>query len=213
MADIIKTNIDLNTQLKTEKLVEDYVRTQRLKNIKNAAVVIIDNKTHKVITYVGSSNFYDTTDGGQVNGANAVRQPGSTLKPLLYAMCFDEGLLTPKTVMTDVAVNYEGYAPENYDEKFNGYVTVEYALEHSLNIPAVKSLQLLGHEKLIQKLSNCNFKQIQKDQRKLGLVDDIGGCGTTLEELTGLFSAFANDGIYISPSFIQNDTHSAESTM
>ena len=63
-----------------------------------------------------------------MNGANAVRQPGSTLKPLMYAMCFDEGLLTPKTVMTDVAVNYDGYAPENYDEKFNGYVTVEYCI-------------------------------------------------------------------------------------
>ena len=136
--------------------------------------MIIDNKTHKVITYVGSSDFNDTTDGGQVNGANAVRQPGSTLKPLLYAMCFDEGLLTPKTMMTDVAVNYEGYAPENYDKKFNGYVTMEYALEHSLNIPAVKSLKLLGHEKLIQKLSNCNFKQIQKDQRKLGLSMILG---------------------------------------
>lgn len=204
--DIIKTNIDLNTQLKTEKLVEDYIRTQRLKNIKNAAVVIIDNKTHKVITYVGSSNFKDTTDGGQVNGANAVRQPGSTLKPLLYALCFDEGLLTPKTIMTDVAVNYQGYAPENYDEKFNGYVTVEFALEHSLNIPAVKGLRMLGHEKMIQKLANCNFKQIQKDRRKLGLSMILGGCGTTLEELTGLFSAFANEGVYISPSFTQNDT-------
>jgi len=203
---IIKTNIDLNTQLKTEKLVEDYVRTQRLRNIKNAAVVIIDNKTHKVITYVGSSNFYDTTDGGQVNGANAVRQPGSTLKPLLFGMCFDEGLLTPKTVITDVAVNYDGYAPENYDEKFNGYVTIEYALEHSLNIPAVKSLRLLGHEKMIQKLSNCHFKQIQKDRRKLGLSMILGGCGTTLEELTGLFSSFANGGVYISPSYTQNDT-------
>lgn len=113
---IIKTNIDLNTQLKTEKLVADYIRIQRLKNIKNAAVIIIDNKTHKVITYVGSANFYDTTDGGQVNGAQAVRQPGSTLKPFLYAMCFDEGLLTPKTVVTDVMVNYNGYAPENYDK-------------------------------------------------------------------------------------------------
>jgi len=204
--DIIKTNINMNTQLKTEKLVEDYVRTQRLKNIKNAAVVIIDNKTHKVITYVGSSDFYDTTDGGQVNGADAVRQPGSTLKPLMYAMCFDEGLLTPKTVITDVSVNYAGYAPENYDEKFNGYVNIEYALEHSLNIPAVKSLRLLGHQKMIQKLSNCNFKQIQKDRRKLGLSLILGGCGTTLEELTGLFSAFANDGIYFAPSFIQSDS-------
>lgn len=203
--DIIQTNIDLNTQLKTEKLVEDYIRIQRLKNIRNAAVVIIDNKTHKVISYVGSSNFFDTSDGGQVNGANAVRQPGSTLKPLLYGMCFDEGLLTPKTVVTDVAVNYDGYAPENYDEKFNGYVTIEYALEHSLNIPAVKSLKLLGHEKLIQKLSNTNFRQIQKDRRKLGLSLILGGCGTTLEELTGLFSSFANDGKYFAPAYVSNN--------
>jgi penicillin-binding protein 1C len=203
---LIKTTIDMNTQLKTEKLVEDYVRTQRLRNIKNAAVVIIDNKTHTIISYVGSSGFNDTTDGGQVNGASAVRQPGSTLKPLLYAMCFDEGVLTPKTVLTDVAVNYEGYAPENYDEKFNGYVTIEHALEHSLNIPAVKSLKLLGHEKMIQKLADCNFKQIQKDRSKLGLSMILGGCGTTLEELTALFSSFANDGVYFSPSYTQNDS-------
>lgn len=202
----IKTNINLNTQLKVEKLVADYIRIQRLKNIKNASVVIIDNKTHKVISYIGSANFFDTTDGGQVNGADAVRQPGSTLKPLLYAMCFDEGLLTPKTIMTDVGVNYAGYAPENYDEKFRGYVTVQYALEHSLNIPAVKGLRMIGHESMIQKLSNCNFKQIQKDRRKLGLSMVLGGCGTTLEELTGLFSVFANDGVYISPSYTQSDS-------
>ncbi len=204
--DIIKTHINLNTQLKTEKLVADHVRSQRLKNIRNAAVVIIDNRTRRVIAYVGSSGFTDTTDGGQVNGARAVRQPGSTLKPLLYALCFDEGLLTPKTVMTDVAVNYDGYAPENYDDKFNGYVTVEYALEHSLNIPAVKGLRMLGHEKMIRKLSQCDFRQIQKDRRKLGLSMILGGCGTTLEELTGLFSAFANEGVFIRPSFTKDDS-------
>ncbi|MBL7739540.1 MAG: penicillin-binding protein 1C [Chitinophagaceae bacterium] len=205
-SDLIKTHIDLNTQLKTEKLVEDYIRSQRLRNIKNAAVIIVDNKTHKVITYVGSSGFADTLDGGQVNGANAVRQPGSTLKPILYALCFDEGLLTPKTVVADVAVNYQGYAPENYDEKFNGYVTIEYALEHSLNIPAVKSLKHLGHDKLIQKLIQYNFRQVQKDQRKLGLSMILGGCGTTLEELTGLFSSFANEGKYIPPVYLQGDS-------
>jgi penicillin-binding protein 1C len=205
-AAIIRTNIDLEMQLKTEKLVEDYTRAQRLKNIHNAAVVIIDNRTHQVVTYVGSSNFHDTTDGGQVNGANAVRQPGSTLKPLLYGLCFDEGLLTPKTVMTDVAVSYDNYAPENYDQKFNGYVTVSYSLEHSLNIPAVKGLKMLGHEKMIQKLSSCDFRQIRKDRQKLGLSLILGGCGTTLEELTGLFSSFANDGVYYSPVFTQGGT-------
>ena len=204
--DIIKTNIELNTQLKTEKLVEDYVRSLKLRNIRNAALVVIDNRSHKVISYIGSADFKDTTDGGQVNGAASVREPGSTLKPLLYGMCIDEGLLTPKMVMNDVAVNYDGYAPENYDQKFNGIVTVEYALEHSLNIPAVKSLRLLGKDRLITKLASCDFTQVRKDQNKLGLSLILGGCGTTLEELTGLFSSFSNEGLFISPAYTQNDT-------
>ena len=204
----IRSYVDINTQLKVEKLVEDYVRTLRLKNIRNASVIIIDNATHQVITYVGSGNFFDTTDGGQVNGAAAIRQPGSTLKPLLYGMCIDEGLLTPKAIVNDVPVNYSGYAPENYDQKFNGLVTVEYALEHSLNIPAVRSLKQLGKDALIEKLKGLNFSQIKKDQNKLGLSLVLGGCGTTLEELTGLFSAFANDGVYVAPKYMQTNTAS-----
>ena len=202
--DIIETNIALNTQLKIEKLVQDYVRTLYYKNIRNASAIVIDNATHNIITYVGSANFSDTLDGGQVNGAAAIRQPGSTLKPLLYGLCIDEGLLTPKMVITDVAINYNGYAPENYDKTFNGYVTMEYALEHSLNIPAVKSLRQLGKEKLIKYLALCDFEQVKKDQRKLGLSMILGGCGASLEELTGLYSSFANEGLYIKPSLLQN---------
>ncbi|MFT3936271.1 MAG: transglycosylase domain-containing protein [Chitinophagaceae bacterium] len=167
---IVKTYIEMNTQFKIEKLVADYSRSLTLKNIRNAAVIVIDNQTHHVIAYVGSANFKDTIDAGQVNGAAAIRQPGSTLKPLLYGLCIDEGLLTPKTIITDVSVNYQGYAPENYDKKFNGYVSMEYALEHSLNIPAVKSLRLLGKDKLIQKLAACNFEQVKKESAKAGLV-------------------------------------------
>ncbi|HUP13052.1 MAG TPA: penicillin-binding protein 1C, partial [Niastella sp.] len=203
--DIIKTNIELNTQLKTEKLVADYARILTLKNIRNAAVIIIDNQTHNVITYVGSANFTDTIDAGQVNGAKAIRQPGSTLKPLLYGLCIDEGLMTPKAIITDVAVNYSGYAPENYDKQFNGYVTMEYALEHSLNIPAVKGLQWLGKDPFIDKLAACNFQQIKKDQRKLGLSLILGGCGATLEELTGMYSIFANNGRFVSPKYVKED--------
>jgi penicillin-binding protein 1C len=204
--DIIKTNIQLNTQLKIEKLVQDYSKDLALKNIRNAAVIIIDNSSHKVIAYIGSANFRDTTDGGQVNGAAALREPGSTLKPLLYGLCIDQGLLTPKMIINDVAINYDGYAPENYDKKFNGYVTMEYALEHSLNIPAVKSLRNLGKDKLVQRLALCDFQQIKKDQRKLGLSMILGGCGATLEELTGMYSVFANDGMYINPSYTQTDS-------
>lgn len=200
--EIIWTNIEVNTQLKIEKLVMDYSRNLSLKNIRNAAVVVINNRTHEVITYIGSANFFDTTDGGQVNGAAAIRQPGSTLKPLLFGLCIDEGLITPKAIVTDVAVNYSGYAPENYDKQFNGYVTMEYALEHSLNIPAVKALGMLGKDKLVQKLAVCEFKQIKKDQKKLGLSMILGGCGTSLEELTGLYTVFANEGRYVRPSVV-----------
>lgn len=200
----IQTNIILNTQLKIEKLTADYIRELKLKSIRNAAVIIVDNQTHKIICYVGSAAFEDTTDGGQVNGAAAIRQPGSTLKPLLYGLCIDEGLVTPKIILNDVPINYSGYAPENYDQKFKGSVTAEYALDHSLNIPAVKSLQLLGQDKLINKLISCDFKQVQKDQNKLGLSLILGGCGTTLEQLTGLFSALANEGIYTPIKHTQN---------
>lgn len=210
---IIHTNIELNTQQKVEKLTADYVRSLQLKNIHNAAVVIINNSTHKIISYVGSGNFYDSTDGGQVNGAAAVRQPGSTLKPLLYGLCIDEGLMTPKAIITDVAISYNGYAPENYDRQFNGFVTMEYALEHSLNIPAVKGLQMLGKDKLVQKLANCNFQQIRKDQQKLGLSMILGGCGATLEELTGLYTVFANNGKYIRPAILHDTASNSSVTI
>jgi penicillin-binding protein 1C len=206
--DIITTNIALNTQLKIEKLVQDYVRFLYAKNIRNAAVIVIDNSSHKVISYVGSANFLDTTDAGQVNGAAAIREPGSTLKPLLYGLSMDAGLMTPQSVITDIAINFDGYAPENFDKKFNGYVTLEFALEHSLNIPAVKTLRMVGKNTLVEKLADCDFKQIKKDQSKLGLSMILGGCGASLEELTGLYSSFASEGIYTKPSFTENSAGS-----
>jgi penicillin-binding protein 1C len=202
---IIHSSLDLNMQLKTEKIVKDYSRSLRLKNIRNASVVIIDNTTHSVVTYIGSADFQDTTDAGQVDGAIAVRQPGSTLKPLLYGMCIDEGLITPKSLIPDVNINYGGYAPENYDKKFNGNVTMEYALEHSLNIPAVRCLRQLGKDKFIHALSSCNFIQVRKDEKKLGLSLILGGCGTSLLEMTSLFSSFANGGVYVKPTFLNSE--------
>jgi penicillin-binding protein 1C len=203
----IHTHINLNLQKKTEQLVYDYVKSLWAKNIFNASVVIIDNQSHRVVTYIGSADFKDTAHQGQVNGAAATRQPGSTLKPLLYGLCMDEGFLTPKRVVNDVNTRFaNGYSPENYDKQFNGYVTMEYALDHSLNIPAVRALQQLGVEKMVSRLSDCGFNQVRKDQRKLGLSMVLGGCGASLEELTGLFSAFASGGMYTSPSYSMADT-------
>jgi penicillin-binding protein 1C len=168
-SEIIRTPIDLQMQLKSEKIVGDYVRNLYALNIRNAAVIVVDNKTHEVVTYIGSADFNAVRDGGQVNGASAIRQPGSALKPLIYGLCFDQGVLTPKTMMSDVPINLGGFAPENYDEQFHGLVSAESALENSLNIPAVKALNSIGTSALVQRLSACGFKQIKKDQNKLGL--------------------------------------------
>jgi penicillin-binding protein 1C len=99
-------------------------------------------------------------------------------------------------VLHDVPVAYSGYAPENYDRSFQGPVTVEYALDHSLNVPAVRCLQQLGKDRLINRLEEAGFRQIRRDRGKLGLSLILGGCGSTLEELTGLFAAFAHEGQY-----------------
>ncbi|MET0299796.1 MAG: penicillin-binding protein 1C, partial [Flavitalea sp.] len=204
----IYTNINVTRQSRIEKIVYDYSRSNRLMGIKNAAVVVIDNKTHKIVSYVGSADFQDSTDGGQVNGAAAIRQPGSTLKPLVYAIAMDDGLLTPKAIISDVAVSYGGYAPENFDKKFKGQVAMDYALEHSLNIPAVKTLGMVGKDKMIDKLVATGLKQIGKDQRKLGLSLILGGCGASLEELTGMYSLFANNGQYVPPALLVNQKQS-----
>jgi penicillin-binding protein 1C len=99
---VIRSSIELNNQLKTEKIIGDYINALKLQGIRNAAAIVLNNKTHEVLAYVGSANFFDTTDAGQVNGARAWRQPGSTLKPLVYGLAIDAGLVTPKRVIARV---------------------------------------------------------------------------------------------------------------
>ena len=204
--EVINSTIDLKIQTSAENIVENYSRILKSKRISNAAVVIIENSTRRVVAYVGSADFYDTAARGQVDGVRAVRQPGSTLKPLLYALCIDDGIMTPKTKINDVQVNYDGYTPENFNHKFNGSVSMDRALELSLNIPAVKGLNQIGTGRMIGTLASCNFSQVRKDQRKLGLSLVLGGCGTTLLELTSLYSAFANEGRYMKPVFLSHET-------
>lgn len=202
---IIKTSLSLKTQTICEKLVKNYINKLYYKGIKNAAVLIINNKTNRIKTYIGSADFYNSDDAGQVDGIQAIRSPGSTLKPLLYALSFDEGVVTPKTVISDVPVNYSGYEPENYDGKFHGNVTVEECLAKSLNVPAVKLLNQLRPYQFIEILKSTGFQQIKTDEAKLGLSVVLGGCGVTLQELTTLYCAFANQGNWNELKYLQNN--------
>lgn len=199
---IIHTTINLEFQRKTEHIVKEYIQTLYFQNIKNATAIIIDNSSREVLAYIGSADFENDEDGGQVDGIRAVRSPGSTLKPLMYGMAIDKGLITPMTIITDVPVSFSGYEPENYNEKFNGNITIENALASSLNVPAVKILRQISPQNMVSRLVEANFQTIKRQKDDLGLSLILGGCGVTLEELASLFSAFANRGEYRSFNYL-----------
>ncbi len=200
--DLINTTLDLSIQQTTENILLRNVRKVFYKGITNGAVMVIDNKNSSVVAYCGSADFNDAGSFGQVNGITAIRSPGSTLKAALYAYAFDEGNLTPQMKFADIPTDFHGYQPENYDLKFYGNVSTDFALVNSLNIPAVKLLEQTGLNNFISFLEGAGFSQIQKQKNKLGLSMILGGCGTNLQELTRLFTSFSREGKLYPLNFI-----------
>ncbi len=195
-SDKIFSTIDLRLQSIVESSLQNYIRPLRNLQITNAAVLIIDNKTMEVKAYAGSAGFNENQFSGQVDGIKAIRSPGSTLKPALYMLAFDKGLVSPKSSVTDVPINFSGYRPENYDETYRGKITIEEALSLSLNVPAVNLLDNLGVSEFTDLLSKSRFNWIDRNKKKVGLSLILGGCGATLEEITALYAAIANQGLW-----------------
>ena len=208
---IIRSTLRRGPQAKAEDLTLNYVRRLRELGITQAAVLVVNNHTHAVEAYVGSSDFRDAADLGQVDGVRAVRSPGSTLKPLLYGLALDQGLVTPKLKLPDVPTNFNGFRPENFDKNCQGEVTVERALVYSLNIPAVRVLAELGVPAFTDKLRQAGFHTVVRAALRLGLSTILGGCGATLEELTGLCAALANGGQYAPINYLTIDSNSPKS--
>ena len=193
---IIQSTLQRGPQAKAEDLTRNYVRRLRELGISQAAVLVVNNRTRAVEAYVGSADFQDAASQGQVDGVRAVRSPGSTLKPFLYALAVDRGIVTPKLKLPDIPTNFSGFRPENFDKSCAGEVTVERALTYSLNIPAVRVLAELGIPNFTDKLRAAGFRSVAKAAPRLGLSTILGGCGATLEELTGLYAALASGGQY-----------------
>ena len=193
---IIHSTLRRAPQAKAEELTKNYVRRLRELGITQAAVLVVNNRTRAVEAYVGSADFQDAAGSGQVDGVRAIRSPGSTLKPFLYALAVDRGIVTPKLTLPDVPTNFSGFRPENFDKSCAGEVTVERALTYSLNIPAVRVLADVGVPVFTDKLREAGFKSVAKAAPRLGLSTILGGCGATLEELTGLYAALADGGQY-----------------
>lgn len=192
----IRSCIDPDKQKNAEQLVSNYIRRLYGQRIRNAAAIVIDNRSREVLAYIGSADFYNRDDAGQVDGIAALRSPGSALKPFLAAAAFDRGICTPEMKISDVPVNFGGYSPENYDKTYNGMVSLRFALSNSLNVPFVKLLNQYGVGDFAKLLSEAGFGAFRDPLRKHGLSLILGGCGVRLEEMSNLYATFANGGVY-----------------
>lgn len=197
--DLVTTTLDPAVQDVAERMLANHVQRIAADGVRNGAVLVLDNDSMTVAAWCGSADFDDVANRGQVDGVRAVRSPGSTLKPFLYARAFDEGALTPLMRLLDIPGDFGGYIPENFDATFSGDVTVRDALLRSLNVPAVRELARQGVGPFIGWLAAAGFSTIAAEREKLGLSLILGGCGVTLEQLTRATSMFARQGRLGSP--------------
>jgi penicillin-binding protein 1C len=164
------------------------------KGVYNGAIIVAENRTGRVIAYAGSPDFGDKAHGGEIDGANIYRSPGSTLKPLLYGLALDAGIITPKKIVYDIPRDYDGYYPVNAQKKFNGMITAEEALTHSYNSIAVMLENELAGRGLLYTLKKSGFTDIKRNNITPGLSVVLGTYPMTLEELVTIYSAIANGG-------------------
>jgi len=203
---IINTTIDFKIQSYVEQLTRQYISYQKRQGIKNASIVIAETKTGKIKAYIGSQYFFDLEGQGQVDGVQASRSSGSILKPFLYALSMDEGIIIPQTLIKDVPSYFDAFAPNNADEKFNGIVTAKDALIRSLNIPAVRLLNTYGVFRFYSFLQNAGITTLFRPAEDYGLPLIIGGAETNPWDITELYRGLANKGIFSSNYYLLSDS-------
>ena len=209
----VYTTLDLDVQETAERIVRyrlerlaDTRANQPPRNVRNAAVVVLDPHTGEVLAMVGSPDYFDPRIDGAVNGAITTRQPGSSIKPITYAAAFDPARpnpLTAATMMVDVRtafVTREGdpYVPRNYDRRWHGPVLLRQALASSYNLVAVKVLDYVGLEEMTKLARAVGITTFDAADR-FGLALTLGGGEVRLLELTAVYGAFANGGYRVEP--------------
>ncbi len=192
----VVTTLDYKLQQTAEERLKEYVTRLRNADIDNAACVIIHIPTREIRALVGSADFFEKNYGGAINLAEIKRSPGSTLKPFLYALAMDKGLVVPETYLYDIPIDFSGYSPENYDRTWSGQVEMREALARSLNVPAVKTLAKTGVGNFITLLRKGGLTTLDKKPMEYGLPLVLGGCEVKLTELTNLYASLADSGKY-----------------
>lgn len=200
----VTTTLDYELQKQAEKIVEGEIDGLKQYKVGNGAVLVTTPKTGEILTMVGSKDYFDTQNDGNFNAVFANRQPGSSLKPIIYAKAFEKGY-TSSTVLLDVKTDFPTeeaenpiYTPENYSGKFSGPVQLRFALGNSINIPAVKLLALVGVKDTMQKgydMGISNWEPTSENRKNVGLSLVLGGRETTLFDEVTAYGVFANGGI------------------
>ena len=201
----IKTTLSLDAQQKAEKIVKDEINEIKKYKVGNGSVVVLDSQTDEILAMVGSYD-YNNDEYGNYNAATTLRQPGSAVKPITYALAFEKGY-TPASIVMDVKTafpikNQPDYIPVNYDGKFKGPSQLRFALANSLNIPAVKLVSIVGVQDFLSRADLMGMKSLAptKDNlNRFGLSITLGGGEVSLLDLTNSFAVFARGGVRKEP--------------
>ncbi len=205
------SSIDLKMQNAVERAIAQRIEQYRDSGTRNASAILLDTETMQVKALVGSANFNDDDIDGQVNGVLAKRSPGSTLKPFIYALAFDQGVLHPMTVLKDAPTAFGPFSPENFDGRFVGPITAQEALTRSRNIPAVSVAAKLTRPSLYDLMKTSGVANLASEKH-YGLALTLGGGEVTMEELARMYAMLANGGELRPITYTRNATPSKPSS-
>lgn len=191
------TTLDSEVQEIAQRALKAQVNALEQENVTNGAVVVIDNASGGILAYVGSADFNDKLHSGQVDAARALRQPGSALKPFVYALALQNGRMTPATLLDDTDTFFEGgFRPRNYDETYHGRVMLRQALACSYNIPAVKAAEVVGTPAILAFLQQAGILTLTKPADFYGLGISLGNGEVKLLELANAYATLARGGLF-----------------
>ncbi|MBB3932147.1 penicillin-binding protein 1C [Kaistia hirudinis] len=189
---VIRLTLDGRLQGKLEQLA--VARAGAIGPKASVAIVVADHLTGEILASVGSADFMDGARNGFVDMTRAIRSPGSTLKPLIYGLAFEQGIAHPQSLIEDRPTAFGGYAPVNFDGFYRGTVTIHDALTESLNVPAVQVLDAVGPARLVARLKRAAANPKLPDLSAPGLAIGLGGVGITLDDLVSVYAALARGG-------------------
>lgn len=189
----ISLTLDARVQQRLEQLAAE--SASRLGPKQSLAMVLADGKTGEIVASVGSTGHLDTDRAGAIDMSRAVRSPGSTLKPFIYGLAFEDALIAAETLIDDTPADFSGYRPRNFDRGYMGEVSIREALQFSLNVPAVRLLEAVGPQRLLSRLRRGGTELELPPGGAPGLAIGLGGAGVSLRGLVQLYTAFVNNGM------------------